>query len=70
MADRAKNLGANAVIGHLTLDSQVMPLDKSKFASGVVCVGTAIVAKHKKFVLRLAPNHRHSQSAPFWGHPF
>lgn len=46
MVERAKNLGANAVIG-IHFDSQVMPLDKGKFASGVVCVGTAIVAKHK-----------------------
>jgi uncharacterized protein YbjQ (UPF0145 family) len=46
MIDRAKKLGANAVIG-IHFDSQVMPLDKGKFASGVVCVGTAVIIKHK-----------------------
>jgi uncharacterized protein YbjQ (UPF0145 family) len=46
MVERAKKLGANAVIG-IHFDSQVMPLDKGKFATGVVCVGTAVSAKHK-----------------------
>jgi uncharacterized protein YbjQ (UPF0145 family) len=46
MVERAKKLGANAVIG-IHFDSQVMPLDKGKFATGVVCVGTAVTAKHK-----------------------
>ena len=46
MIARAKKLGANAVIG-IHFDSQVMPLDKGKFATGVVCVGTAVVAKRK-----------------------
>jgi uncharacterized protein YbjQ (UPF0145 family) len=41
LVSRAKQLGANAVIG-IHFDSQVMPLDKGKFASGVVCVGTAV----------------------------
>lgn len=46
LVSRAKQLGANAVIG-IHFDSQVMPLDKGKFASGVVCVGTAVkVIKH------------------------
>jgi len=47
LVDRAKKLGANAVIG-IHFDSQVMPLDKGKFASGVVCVGTAVIAKRKQ----------------------
>jgi len=46
LVERAKKLGANAVIG-IHFDSQVMPLDKGKFATGVVCVGTAVVARHK-----------------------
>jgi uncharacterized protein YbjQ (UPF0145 family) len=46
MVERARKLGANAVIG-IHFDSQVMPLDKGKFATGVVCVGTAVIAKHK-----------------------
>ncbi len=46
MVERAKKLGANAVIG-IHFDSQVMPLDKGKFATGVVCVGTAVTARRK-----------------------
>ncbi len=46
LVSRAKEIGANAVIG-IHFDSQVMPLDKGKFASGVVCVGTAILTKRK-----------------------
>ena len=41
MVQRAKDLGANGVIG-IHFDSQVMPLDQGRFASGVVCVGTAV----------------------------
>lgn len=44
MVTRAKALGANAIIG-IHFDSQVMPLDKGRFATGVVCVGTAIVVR-------------------------
>ena len=46
LVKRAKQNGANAVIG-IHFDSQVMPLDKGKFASGVVCVGTAVVVRRK-----------------------
>lgn len=41
MVERAKELGANALVG-IHFDSQVMPLDQGRFASGVVCVGTAV----------------------------
>ncbi len=46
MVERAKEIGANGVIG-IHFDSQVMPLDKGRFATGVVCVGTAVAVKHK-----------------------
>ncbi|MBU6450905.1 MAG: YbjQ family protein [Cyanobacteria bacterium REEB67] len=46
LVKRAKQNGANAVIG-IHFDSQVMPLDKGKFASGVVCVGTAVTVRRK-----------------------
>ena len=46
MVERAKELGANAIVG-IHFDSQVMPLDKQKFATGVVCVGTAVTVQHK-----------------------
>jgi uncharacterized protein YbjQ (UPF0145 family) len=46
MVERAKEIGANAIIG-IHFDSQVMPLDKGKFASGVVCVGTAVTVQRK-----------------------
>jgi uncharacterized protein YbjQ (UPF0145 family) len=46
LVKRAKQNGANAVIG-IHFDSQVMPLDKGKFATGVVCVGTAVTVRRK-----------------------
>ncbi len=46
MVQRAKDLGANGVIG-IHFDSQVMPLDQGRFASGVVCVGTAVNVSRK-----------------------
>lgn len=41
---RARETGANAIVG-VHFDSQSFPLDKGRFASGVVCVGTAVVIK-------------------------
>lgn len=41
---RAKETGANAILG-VHFDSQSFPLDKGRFASGVVCVGTAVVIR-------------------------
>lgn len=47
LVERAKELGANAVVG-IHFDSQVMPLDQGRFASGVVCVGTAVFVQRKE----------------------
>jgi uncharacterized protein YbjQ (UPF0145 family) len=40
-------MGANAVVG-VHFDSESFPLDKGKFATNVVCVGTAVVVKQIK----------------------
>lgn len=47
LVTRAKELGANAVVG-VHFDSQSFMLDKGKFATAVVCVGTAVVVKPNK----------------------
>jgi len=44
LVTRAKEAGANAVVG-VHFDSQSFELDKGKFATAVVCVGTAVVVK-------------------------
>lgn len=44
---RAKEMGANAVVG-VHFDSESFPLDKGKFATNVVCVGTAVVVRPMK----------------------
>ena len=44
LVTRARETGANAIVG-VHFDSQSFPLDKGRFASGVVCVGTAVVIK-------------------------
>ncbi len=46
MTARAKEIGANGILG-IYFNSQVFPLDKGRFASAVVCVGTAVVVKPK-----------------------
>jgi uncharacterized protein YbjQ (UPF0145 family) len=47
LVSRAKEMGANAVVG-VHFDSESFPLDKGKFATNVVCVGTAVVVKQIK----------------------
>jgi uncharacterized protein YbjQ (UPF0145 family) len=44
---RAKEMGANAVVG-VHFDSESFQLDKGKFATNVVCVGTAVVVRQTK----------------------
>jgi uncharacterized protein YbjQ (UPF0145 family) len=46
LVTRAKEAGANAVIG-VHFDSESFELDKGKFATAVVCVGTAVVVKQR-----------------------
>ena len=47
LVTRAKEMGANAVIG-VHFDSQSFPLDKGHFATGVTCVGTAVIIRPSK----------------------
>ena len=47
LVTRARETGANAIVG-VHFDSQSMPLDKGHFATGVVCVGTAVIVKSLK----------------------
>lgn len=47
LVTRAKEMGANGVVG-VHFDSESFPLDKGHFATGVVCVGTAVVVKQSK----------------------
>ena len=47
LMQRARNLGANAVIG-IHFDSEPMSIDKEHSATAVVCYGTAVVVEASK----------------------
>jgi uncharacterized protein YbjQ (UPF0145 family) len=47
LVTRAKEAGANAIVG-IHFDSQSYQLDRGHLATGVVCVGTAVIVKPEK----------------------